>query len=213
MQQTVDSLMKKYMVSDKSAGYGGRVTKYKHRFCNTEFGSFEVLEAGTRHPLRAVAARRADSGRIALAHQSPVRVRRRRAGRSDARESNGTRRRSVHRPAGARRRRPGIPLRAFVLRAIESVDEPAAGGDSAEGPAGGAGLSERVRRLEELVTQAERGRPGAQGSALLGRARGRGLLGDAVPFPAAICRRNRCPPPACRSRRHGDLPAISAWPP
>jgi uncharacterized protein YceH (UPF0502 family) len=41
VQQAVDSLMKKYMVSDKSAGYGGRVTKYKHRFCNTEFGSLK----------------------------------------------------------------------------------------------------------------------------------------------------------------------------
>jgi uncharacterized protein len=38
VQQTLDSLMKKYMVSDKSAGYGGRVSKYRHRFCNTEFG-------------------------------------------------------------------------------------------------------------------------------------------------------------------------------
>jgi hypothetical protein len=42
VQQAVDSLMKKYLVSDKSAGYGGRVTKYKHRFCNTEFGSFKL---------------------------------------------------------------------------------------------------------------------------------------------------------------------------
>ena len=41
VQSAVDSLMKKYMVSDKSAGYGGRVTKYKHRFCNTEFGSLK----------------------------------------------------------------------------------------------------------------------------------------------------------------------------
>ena len=41
VQQCVDSLMKKYLVSDKSAGYGGRVTKYKHRFCNTEFGSLK----------------------------------------------------------------------------------------------------------------------------------------------------------------------------
>ena len=49
VQQAVDSLMKKYMVSDKSAGYGGRVTKYKHRFCNTEFGSlkFNKQELGT----------------------------------------------------------------------------------------------------------------------------------------------------------------------
>jgi uncharacterized protein len=38
VQQTLDTLMKKHMVSDKSAGYGGRVAKYRHRFCNTEFG-------------------------------------------------------------------------------------------------------------------------------------------------------------------------------
>jgi uncharacterized protein len=41
VQQAIDALMKKYLVSDKSAGYGGRVTKYKHRFCNTEFGSLK----------------------------------------------------------------------------------------------------------------------------------------------------------------------------
>ena len=41
VQQTVDALMKKHLVSDRSAGYGGRVTKYKHRFCNTEFGSLK----------------------------------------------------------------------------------------------------------------------------------------------------------------------------
>src|SRR6266851_565247 len=42
VQQTVDALMKKHLVSDRSAGYGGRVTKYKHRFCNTECGSFKL---------------------------------------------------------------------------------------------------------------------------------------------------------------------------
>src|SRR5271154_5959851 len=48
IQQTVDGLMKKHMVSDRSAGYGGRVTKYKHRFCNTEFGplKFSKQELG-----------------------------------------------------------------------------------------------------------------------------------------------------------------------
>ena len=48
VQQTVDSLMKKHLVSDRSAGYGGRVTKYKHRFCNTEFGTlkFSAQELG-----------------------------------------------------------------------------------------------------------------------------------------------------------------------
>ncbi len=49
VQQTLDSLAKKYMVSDRSAGYGGRVTKYRHRFCNTEFGplKFSAQELGT----------------------------------------------------------------------------------------------------------------------------------------------------------------------
>ena len=84
VQQSVDSLMKKYMVSDKSAGYGGRVTKYKHRFCNTEFGSLEILQAGTRHHLRDAAARPANAGRAALAHQSLVRIRRCRRGRGNA---------------------------------------------------------------------------------------------------------------------------------
>jgi uncharacterized protein len=44
VQHSVDSLMKKHFVSDKSAGYGGRVTKYKHRFCNTEFGSLKFTK-------------------------------------------------------------------------------------------------------------------------------------------------------------------------
>jgi uncharacterized protein YceH (UPF0502 family) len=42
VQQALDTLMRKYFVSDKSAGYGGRVTKYKQRFCNTEFGSLKL---------------------------------------------------------------------------------------------------------------------------------------------------------------------------
>jgi len=41
VQSVVDALMKKYLVTDK-AGFGGRVTKYKHRFCNTESGSFKL---------------------------------------------------------------------------------------------------------------------------------------------------------------------------
>lgn len=36
VQQTVDQLIKKYLVSNQS-GYGSRVTKFQHRFCNTEY--------------------------------------------------------------------------------------------------------------------------------------------------------------------------------
>ena len=43
VQQTVDLLHKKHLVSDRS-GYGGRVTKYKHTFCNTEFGLLQLKD-------------------------------------------------------------------------------------------------------------------------------------------------------------------------
>lgn len=47
VQETLDSLVKAHLVSDRG-GYGGRVTKYKHRFCNTEFGElkFTAQELG-----------------------------------------------------------------------------------------------------------------------------------------------------------------------
>ena len=38
VQEIVDGLVKKHMISEKTA-FGSRVTKYRERFCNTEFGS------------------------------------------------------------------------------------------------------------------------------------------------------------------------------
>ena len=45
--QTVDELIKKHLVSDRT-GFGSRVTKYRHRFCNTEFDplKFSAQELG-----------------------------------------------------------------------------------------------------------------------------------------------------------------------
>jgi uncharacterized protein YceH (UPF0502 family) len=40
VQQIVDGLIKKHLVSDRS-GFGSRVTKYQHRFANVGFGSLE----------------------------------------------------------------------------------------------------------------------------------------------------------------------------
>lgn len=40
VQDTVDALMKKHFVIEKS-GFGSRVTKYQHRFCNSEFGDLQ----------------------------------------------------------------------------------------------------------------------------------------------------------------------------
>jgi uncharacterized protein YceH (UPF0502 family) len=38
VQEVVDGLVKRYLVSDR-AGFGSRVTKYQHRFCNSEIGA------------------------------------------------------------------------------------------------------------------------------------------------------------------------------
>jgi len=41
VQQTIDELVKKHLVSAQT-GYGSRVSKYQHRFCNTEFGRLHL---------------------------------------------------------------------------------------------------------------------------------------------------------------------------
>ena len=43
VQQTLDELIKKRLVLDKS-GFGSRVVKYQHRFCNSEFGSLRFSQ-------------------------------------------------------------------------------------------------------------------------------------------------------------------------
>ena len=41
VQQTVDNLGRKHFVMEKS-GFGSRVPKYQHRFCNTEYGTLKL---------------------------------------------------------------------------------------------------------------------------------------------------------------------------
>jgi len=43
VQNTLDALAKKHLAVEKS-GFGSRVPKYQHRFCNSEFGSLEFDE-------------------------------------------------------------------------------------------------------------------------------------------------------------------------
>ncbi len=72
VQATLDQLNKKHFVLEKS-GFGSRVPKYQHRFCNTEFGPLkftpqelaivcELLVRGPQTPgeLRSRAARMAE---------------------------------------------------------------------------------------------------------------------------------------------------------
>jgi len=43
VQEALDELIKKHMATDRT-GYGGRVLKYKHRFCNLDFGSLAFTD-------------------------------------------------------------------------------------------------------------------------------------------------------------------------
>jgi uncharacterized protein len=85
IQSTLDHLLRKHLVIEKS-GFGSRVPKYQHRFCNTEFGPLkftpqelaivcELLVRGPQTPgeLRTRAARMAsfsDVGQIETALES-----------------------------------------------------------------------------------------------------------------------------------------------
>jgi uncharacterized protein len=150
VQQSVDSLMKKYLVSDKSAGYGGRVTKYKHRFCNTEFGSLKfskqelgiicvLLLRGPQTPgeLRTRTNRLCEFEDSAHVETTLKNLMSREDGPFIAR---------LPRAAGARESRYAHLFSGL----IESVDEPPATEESA---GGALTLSERVSQLEELVHQ------------------------------------------------------------
>jgi uncharacterized protein len=82
VQTTLDHLIRKHLVVEKS-GFGSRVPKYQHRFCNTEFGPLkftpqelaivcELLVRGPQTPgeLRTRAARMAafpDVGQVETA--------------------------------------------------------------------------------------------------------------------------------------------------
>jgi uncharacterized protein len=46
VQDVVDGLVRKHMVIER-AGYGSRVPKYQHMFCNTEFGSLKFTPLET----------------------------------------------------------------------------------------------------------------------------------------------------------------------
>ena len=43
VQETVDGLIKKRLISEKT-GFGSRVPKYQHRFCNTDFGELTLSD-------------------------------------------------------------------------------------------------------------------------------------------------------------------------
>jgi uncharacterized protein YceH (UPF0502 family) len=87
VQQTLDGLSRKHLVLEKS-GFGSRVPKYQHRFCNTEFGTLtldpqelaivcELLVRGPQTPgeLRTRASRMAPFGETSEAEAALARLR------------------------------------------------------------------------------------------------------------------------------------------
>jgi len=153
VQQAVDTLMKKYMVSDKSAGYGGRVTKFKHRFCNTEFGSlkFSKQELGIICVL------------LLRGPQTPGELRSR-TNRlcefSDSDQVEATLRNLMQREDGpfiARLpRAPGSRESRYAhlfSGHVESVEESAPADEPAPGTPGAPTLAQRVTQLEQSLEQ------------------------------------------------------------
>jgi len=147
VQQVVDGLVRKHLVMERS-GYGSRVPKYQHVFCNTEFGSLrftpletaivcELLVRGPQTPgeLRTRVSRMREAGEpseveaalqnLGARPDGPFVVRMaREAGRRDSRYA--------HLFCGA-------------------VPEAAQGPEPAAAPAGSA--DDRLARLEEIVDQ------------------------------------------------------------
>ncbi len=151
VQQALDSLMKQYLASDRSAGYGGRVTKYQHRFCNTEFGAlkFSKQELGilcvlllrgpqTAGELRARTQRLCEFTDAQAVQSTLDRLMMREDGPFIAR---------LARAPGAREAR----YAHLFSGAIESMPEPAPATLEAAIGSVTTGLTERVARLEELV--------------------------------------------------------------
>lgn len=153
VQTTIDALMKKHVVSDRSAGYGGRVPKYRHRFCNTEFGSLKfspqelgvicvLLLRGPQTPgeLRTRTHRLCDFPGVEAVESTLRALMSREDGPFVAR---------LARAAGERESR----YAHLFFGSIESApDEPSA---AAPAPQAGA-LAERVATLEESVAELKR---------------------------------------------------------
>jgi len=152
VQQTVDALMRKHLVSDRSAGYGGRVTKYKHRFCNTEFGSlkFSAQELGIlcvlllRGPQTPGELRSRTNRLCEFADSTEVEA----ALKGLLEREDGPFIARLPRAPGARESRYAHLFSGQIESAPESeeIEEPAGGG-------AGASLGQRVAALEALVAQ------------------------------------------------------------
>lgn len=156
VQQTVDQLLKKHLVSDRS-GYGGRVTKYKQTFCNSEFGLLQltdveraiICELLVRGPQSAGELRTRCNRMASIADVSEVETALRALGEHD----RGPFVARLPRAAGARDAR-------YVHLLSGDIDGATQPADPAESDAprttGESGLAGRVEQLEAQVESLQR---------------------------------------------------------
>ena len=60
VQQLIDTLVRKHVVMERS-GFGSRVPKYQHCYCNTEFSGAQIHASGTGDSVRIAPARSTDT--------------------------------------------------------------------------------------------------------------------------------------------------------
>lgn len=161
VQETLDGLIKKHLVLERS-GFGSRVPKYQHRFCNTGFGTLdftpqetailcELLLRGPQTPgeLRTRASRMAPISEVGEVETALSRL--------ASREDGPFVVRLVREP-GRRDSRYAHLLSGSVEGATEGIEEHMA----AEAPAAATpradtkSLQDRVAQLEQRVAQLER---------------------------------------------------------
>ena len=153
-QETLETLAKKHLVVER-AGYGSRVPKYQHRFCNTGFGALELsaqelallcelLLRGAQTPgeLRTRASRMAEFASVAEVEAALTRLMERAEGPFVVqleREPNRRDARYMHLLGGA-------PAPAADARRDTFVQAPQRGATTGS-------LEERVAQLERLVDE------------------------------------------------------------
>jgi uncharacterized protein len=155
VQRTVDALSRKHFIIEKS-GFGSRVPKYQHRFCNTEFGTLkfseqelaivvELLVRGPQTPgeLRTRASRMAAFGDVSEVETALQNLSQRQDGPFVVR---------LARQAG---RRDSQWAHLFGTSAPENVDTSPAEAPVAQvpAPAQAASKDERIAKLEQEVQQ------------------------------------------------------------
>ena len=167
VQETLDALAKKHMVLERS-GFGSRVPKYQHRFCNTGFGSLEftpqetaivceLLLRGPQTPgeLRSRASRMAPIAEVGEVETALTRLAAREDGPFVVR---------LAREPGKRESRYAHLLSGSVEGAAEGIEQYAAAEAPSAPRADRKSLEERLAALEQRVAQLEQQVQGSEQS-------------------------------------------------